>query len=192
MALKRQQAAEDAIALGLRAISGDCTSLGYLPPGPVWGKLKAGENASESNDSSDCDDGTKFLREVLPKFWPKLEFLDEKFLNFFSFFPESTEAQPPAKKTKLPEPKMEVKKSPTDSKDTTIPNEFRPGHLNHSEILTRLFPYHRKEVIELVLQGCNGDVVKTIEHFLCASDSVTPNANEAKGKSKSETAMKIF
>ncbi|GAB6033653.1 hypothetical protein CHUAL_013715 [Chamberlinius hualienensis] len=36
VALKRQQAAEDAIALGLRAVATG-TNFGYLPPGPIFG-----------------------------------------------------------------------------------------------------------------------------------------------------------
>ena len=36
VALKRQQAAEDAIAIGLRAVTSG-KNLGYLPPGPIFG-----------------------------------------------------------------------------------------------------------------------------------------------------------
>ena len=36
MALKRQQAAEDAIALGLAAVATG-TQYGFLPPGPIFG-----------------------------------------------------------------------------------------------------------------------------------------------------------
>lgn len=57
VALKRQQAAEDAIALGLRAISGDATGFGYLPPGPVWGSLaSANDNTAGKNPPEDDSD----------------------------------------------------------------------------------------------------------------------------------------
>ncbi|PVD23554.1 hypothetical protein C0Q70_16826 [Pomacea canaliculata] len=46
------------------------------------------------------------------------------------------------------------------------PTAFRPGRLTPLEILERLYPYQRRAVLELVLQGCNGDLVKAIEHFL--------------------------
>lgn len=36
VALKRQQAAEDAIAIGLAAVATG-TQYGYLPPGPIFG-----------------------------------------------------------------------------------------------------------------------------------------------------------
>ena len=53
-----------------------------------------------------------------------------------------------------------------------VPAGFRPGRLNHIEILERLFPYHKKAVLELVLQGCNSDLIKAIEHFLSAQDTI--------------------
>lgn len=37
MALKRQQATEDAIAMGLRAVATGAPVQGYLPPGPIFG-----------------------------------------------------------------------------------------------------------------------------------------------------------
>lgn len=49
VALKRQQAAEDAIALGLRMASTSPSEncLGYLPPGPVY-------NPQESESENDA------------------------------------------------------------------------------------------------------------------------------------------
>ena len=37
VALKRQQATEDAIAMGLRAVATGAPHRGYLPPGPIFG-----------------------------------------------------------------------------------------------------------------------------------------------------------
>ena len=57
VALKRQQAAEDAIALGLRAISGEGVSMSYLPAGPVWGGVKEDgqETAMDEDDEEDLN-----------------------------------------------------------------------------------------------------------------------------------------
>lgn len=52
------------------------------------------------------------------------------------------------------------------------PAAFRPGRLTPIEILERVFPLQRRSVLELVLQGCNGDLVKAIEHFISAQDTV--------------------
>jgi hypothetical protein len=65
-----------------------------------------------------------------------------------------------------------------DERDSMIksnvirPAAFTPGRLTNLEILERVFPLHRKSVLELVLQGCNGDIVKAIEQFLSAQDTI--------------------
>ena len=59
-----------------------------------------------------------------------------------------------------------------DSHGFDTPTAYRPGRLSPLEILERVFPLQRKSVLELVLQGCNGDLVKAIEHFLSAQDTV--------------------
>ncbi|XP_070195128.1 doublesex- and mab-3-related transcription factor A2-like [Littorina saxatilis] len=59
-----------------------------------------------------------------------------------------------------------------DKSGSAQPTAFRPGRLSPLEILERLYPYQRRAVLELVLQGCNGDLVKAIEHFLSAQDTV--------------------
>ena len=46
MALKRQQATEDAIALGLRSVASG-TRLSFLPPGPIFGSNGTGESPTE-------------------------------------------------------------------------------------------------------------------------------------------------
>ena len=51
----------------------------------------------------------------------------------------------------------------------------------------RLFPTQRKAVLELVLQGCNGDLVKAIEHFLSAADSPSSGGHPPAGHHGSST-----
>ena len=60
----------------------------------------------------------------------------------------------------------------SEKNGTAQPTAYRPGRLSPLEILERLYPYQRRAVLELVLQGCNGDLVKAIEHFLSAQDTV--------------------
>ena len=62
VALKRQQATEDAIAMGLRAVATGASVRGYLPPGPIFGlpvtephvgqSGKSDESTAASNDGS--------------------------------------------------------------------------------------------------------------------------------------------
>ena len=46
------------------------------------------------------------------------------------------------------------------------PMESHHGRLTNIEILKRVFPLQPRHVLDLVLSGCNGDLVKAIEHFL--------------------------
>jgi doublesex- and mab-3-related transcription factor 4/5 len=57
VALKRKQAAEDAIALGLRVVSGQ--SIDHLPQGPVW-NFGADTNTADE-DETDGDQNNNQL-----------------------------------------------------------------------------------------------------------------------------------
>ena len=85
--------------------------------------------------------------------------------------PQTTVADPASQtlnlSTKPCAPPADVPRHPS-----TVPSGFRPGRLSHLEILERIFPGQKKNVLELVLQGCNGDLVKAIEHFLSAQDTI--------------------
>ena len=62
----------------------------------------------------------------------------------------------------------------SDSGSETDKDEQEPSpssaassrHMNAIDILTRVFPSHRRSVLELVLQGCGKDVVQAIEQIL--------------------------
>ena len=62
--------------------------------------------------------------------------------------------------------------TPHSQHPSAIPQGFRPGRLSNIEILERVFPLQKRTVLELVLGGCNGDLVKAIEHFLSAQDTL--------------------
>ena len=57
MALKRQQAAEDAIALGLRVCTGDPVGMPIVTTGPLWGPgtVTPPENKDEDPDDEYID-----------------------------------------------------------------------------------------------------------------------------------------
>lgn len=46
------------------------------------------------------------------------------------------------------------------------------ARLTAGDVLARIFPSQRRAVLDLVLQACDGDVLKAIEHFLSLSDSI--------------------
>ena len=57
------------------------------------------------------------------------------------------------------------------------PSDFRPGRLSAVDVLTRIFPNQKKNVIELVLQGCSGDILKAMEQFLSINDAFAMHQN---------------
>ncbi|XP_028260019.1 doublesex- and mab-3-related transcription factor A2 isoform X2 [Parambassis ranga] len=58
------------------------------------------------------------------------------------------------------------------------PSSAASRHMNAIDILTRVFPNHKRSVLELVLQGCGKDVVQAIEQIL--------NNSGAQGSNKPE------
>ncbi|XP_029905724.1 doublesex- and mab-3-related transcription factor A2 isoform X1 [Myripristis murdjan] len=55
------------------------------------------------------------------------------------------------------------------------PSSTASRHMNAIDILTRVFPSHKRSVLELVLQGCGKDVVQAIEQILNNSGAQGPN-----------------
>ncbi|WKX95957.1 hypothetical protein Q1695_012423 [Nippostrongylus brasiliensis] len=111
VALKRKQATEDAIALGLRVVAGQVIE--RLPQGPVW--------SGSTDDDQDIDDHESICSPV---------------------------------------------SDPSPSKKFR-PDECQNGNLSSIELLTLLFEEQEKRVLELVLEGCSGDVLQAIQHFAC-------------------------
>lgn len=175
VALKRQQAAEDAIALGLRVIAGESSGLGYLPPGPVW---PGNQDQTDSSMKLDVSTNLSDRSSSSP-----LKSVDDNVIVSDSD-PETLDGEETTihKPTNVPQSKKKVFNSnkslnSNNSSSNVLPSDYRPGRLSHMEILARLFPYQRKEVLELVLQGCSGDIVKAIDHFLCADDAIRAHQN---------------
>ncbi|XP_078575367.1 doublesex- and mab-3-related transcription factor A2-like [Branchiostoma floridae x Branchiostoma japonicum] len=154
VALKRQQAAEDAIAMGLRACSP-----GYLPPGPIWPDSQSDE--PNSTDGPDRDDDGR-----------------ESSGNTDDSCSERDETSPDRggvaqdRRTSSSSGDTAAFSSKFAPDSSEVSAGFRPGRLSPIEILQRIFPLQKRSVLDLVLQGCNGDLVKAIEHFLNANEAV--------------------
>ena len=70
--------------------------------------------------------------------------------------------------------------SPYDSRPAAVnyeANEHKhaPNRFDHLELLQRLFPQHKYNFLDLVLQECNNDLKKTIEHFINLNEGVNKN-----------------
>ncbi|KAG7514320.1 doublesex-and mab-3-related transcription factor A2 [Solea senegalensis] len=80
--------------------------------------------------------------------------------------------------------------SETDKDDQEpSPSSAASRHMNAIDILTRVFPSHKRSVLELVLQGCGKDVVQAIEQILNNSD--THGANKS-GSEETWTAERML
>ncbi|XP_056320395.1 doublesex- and mab-3-related transcription factor A2 [Danio aesculapii] len=65
------------------------------------------------------------------------------------------------------------------------PSSAASRQMNAIDILTRVFPNHKRSVLELVLQGCGKDVVQAIEQIL-------NNSGQAKGPEETWTAERML
>uniref|UniRef100_A0A915JCE6 DMA domain-containing protein n=1 Tax=Romanomermis culicivorax TaxID=13658 RepID=A0A915JCE6_ROMCU len=198
VALKRQQAAEDAIALGLRVMTGDADqNSAYLPAGPVWGVLDPTRTATAvapgdrernggvGDEIADVSQlATTSHNNVLHQ---RLDSYDDN-----SSETSQEDSRCPSNCEKVKEENEQstptAGNSPTENSPTipyhqpisnagdirtqandapihAVQNKSnRPDSL---DVLSRLFPAHRPEVLELILvQGCRGDLVKAIEYLL--------------------------
>ncbi|XP_072373025.1 doublesex- and mab-3-related transcription factor dmd-4-like [Scyliorhinus torazame] len=157
VALKRQQAAEDAIALGLR----DSSFLGYLPPGPVFpaegAKICRAERRSNRNQMKDLSE-----QDEVVAFGNQASALQADDLGSPVASSESWTWTEPA--VRFPLAAWLARQGGG--------SRLREGRMSHIEILQRLFPFEKRSVLGLVLQECSADVVKAIEFFLSAGETL--------------------
>lgn len=71
------------------------------------------------------------------------------------------------------------------------PSSAASRHMNAIDILTRVFPSHRRSVLELVLQGCGKDVVQAIEQILNTGGAQGPSGHKA-GPEEPWTAERLL
>ncbi|XP_066993569.2 doublesex- and mab-3-related transcription factor A2 [Anabrus simplex] len=144
VALKRQQAAEDAIALGLVAVTTGA-EYGYLPQGPIFGMAITAPEEHQKNKVTD-DSESVASTSATPVASPD---------------PDGATSEPAEQPMRVsPTPARPITKSPT----------VTPASL---EMLTRLFPQKKRSVLELVLRRCGDDLLKAIEQCV-PRDSSTP------------------
>ncbi|CAK8697797.1 unnamed protein product [Clavelina lepadiformis] len=161
VALKRQQAAEDAIALGLRAIADP--SSGY-----TWNKTPQSTLSNDETNINEKSNSHTSKTDVQKE--------DENNAN------QTAEDED---KNKFSNPQVNENEEKVNI-SRSIAATCRPGKLSHMEILTRLFPNQKQSVLELVLQGCNGDTMKAIEHFLFANEMQHCDASVCSSSDKNE------
>ncbi|XP_067207912.1 doublesex- and mab-3-related transcription factor A2-like isoform X2 [Linepithema humile] len=155
VALKRQQAAEDAIALKMAKVATG-QKLDRLPPGKIFG-MSVTEPKSTVDQSEDANlaskkvDGTSEESKDLPR--PSTN--DAVRLQNCS---DGLETCARSRNLLFDTSKLEGSKESTSVSQTSV------------ETLARLFPNTKLSVLQLVLQRCGQDLLKAIEYF--ASDNL--------------------
>ncbi|CAH2107279.1 unnamed protein product [Euphydryas editha] len=139
VALKRQQAAEDKIALHLASVESG-TALEALPPGRIYGMRVTGPCPSPGPEpDSALDDQTPIHIDS-----------------------ETSDSIPDCC-SMTPDPVGSANiatRSCIDSNDETSGNVSSAG----LEMLRKLFPGKKRSVLELVLRRCNHDLLRAVEH----------------------------
>ncbi|XP_028158515.1 doublesex- and mab-3-related transcription factor A2 isoform X2 [Ostrinia furnacalis] len=138
VALKRQQAAEDKIALHLASVETG-TSLESLPPGRIYGMRVTGPCPSPGPEpDSAADDHTPIHIDS-----------------------ETSDSMPDCCTTS---PDSAASSSAPRSREDGVDIE---GAVSSAglEMLRKLFPGKKRSVLELVLRRCNHDLLRAVEHF---------------------------
>ncbi|XP_053986843.1 doublesex- and mab-3-related transcription factor A2-like [Hylaeus volcanicus] len=150
VALKRQQAAEDAIALKMAKVATG-QKLSRLPPGKIFG-MAVTEPKSTIDASKEDDLLRKEVEETAEDSKKESSLKDQCH-------------EPPSVVEDLANYKSQIlfsAKSQDDAKESSVSQ-------TSVDTLARLFPNTKLSVLQLVLQRCGQDLLKAIEYF--ASDS---------------------
>ncbi|KAI6184080.1 DM domain-containing protein [Aphelenchoides bicaudatus] len=121
VALKRKQASEDALALGVRLVAGQ--TLDHLPQGPVW----------DIPDKTDDNDPNESI--------------------------ETDQSASGSSNENATRKRTSKERSHGLTKFTPI------------QLLTNLFVEEETRILELILEGSNGDILCAIENLLCLRQS---------------------
>ncbi|XP_073951839.1 uncharacterized protein [Choristoneura fumiferana] len=141
VALKRQQAAEDKIALHLASVESG-TALDALPPGRIYGMRVTGPCPSPGAEpDSAADDQTPIH-------------IDSETSDSL---PDCCVASPDSAGNSSTSPRPRVCASEEAEADTAVSTAGL-------EMLSKLFPGKKRSVLELVLRRCNHDLLRAVEH----------------------------
>uniref|UniRef100_A0A8D9E853 Doublesex- and mab-3-related transcription factor A2 n=1 Tax=Cacopsylla melanoneura TaxID=428564 RepID=A0A8D9E853_9HEMI len=182
VALKRQQAAEDAIAIGLAAVATG-TQFGYLPPGPIFGMSITdpkddNPEKNESDDKLDTDNSCPDkLNETEDEDQENRHDVTDTKEDKYSSSEEEIEYDSQSDSCK--DYNQNVTKYCNNTKNmnvTKLPvHGFSPSSL---DLLVRLFPEKKKSVLELVLKRCGDDLLKAIEQCVPLGNAYINNRHK--------------
>ncbi|XP_049866255.1 doublesex- and mab-3-related transcription factor dmd-4 [Pectinophora gossypiella] len=140
VALKRQQAAEDKIALHLASVESG-TALAALPPGRIYGMRVTGPCPSPGPEPDSAHDQTPIH-------------IDSETSDSM---PDCCASPDSAGNSATPRSRIGGSEDPTEGEGTVSTAGL--------EMLRKLFPGKKRSVLELVLRRCNHDLLRAVEHF---------------------------
>ncbi|CAG0879323.1 unnamed protein product [Cyprideis torosa] len=151
VALKRQQAAEDAIAIGIRSVvTGE--SLGFLPPGPILGLHP--ETTSDGNDEEKKTETSKQVPHRTDKSVEEVKKVENDDDTVEDRDEEPTSPKASNSKSNASPTESDIEddvhndaESPDSPKATS-----KPKKLNPLDVLLQIFPTQKESVLQLVLQ----------------------------------------
>ena len=155
MALKRQQAVEDAIALRLVATKTG-QNMDCLPPGNIF---DLAENLKDLKSSNDKQQQETVEDLSLPS--KQIESSPKLSVNVATATTTTTPTTPTATATIL-----QTFSATTATKETSKVSQ------NAIDMLAQLFPQRKRSVLELVLKRCDSDLVKAIENISSSASQV--------------------
>ncbi|CAF1555759.1 unnamed protein product, partial [Adineta ricciae] len=183
VALKRQQASEDAIALRVRCLS----PFNQLPPGPVWGAVTSSNGSHEDDEADDDDDdeGDHASSSNSPRN-DRESIVSASSPKIGSSPTSSTkrsadEGTTTTSNTSGVHSNEDSSGSVTDEQQTNTISpraKIRRHNMSHVDILERVFPMQKRSVLMAALSSCQGDLAKTIDHFITLGDNMISIQNQ--------------
>ncbi|XP_075147860.1 doublesex-Mab related 93B [Haematobia irritans] len=150
VALKRQQAVEDAIALRLVATKTG-QHMDTLPPGNIFG---IGENLAEKETSMECS-----VEDLSLPCKSQEDALDNDTTQS-----DVVKVQNPEKSLASNETETASGVKPTGETLKTSTAEYKVSE-NALDMLMQIFPQRKRTVLELILKRCDSDLIKAIENI---------------------------
>lgn len=80
--------------------------------------------------------------------------------------PDSRSLSPASTSSNSPLPEYDLHSHRAEVYNRIQPDEITQSNAKSMDMLTRIFPQTKRNILQLVLQGCNGDVVQAIEQIL--------------------------
>ncbi|KAL0270441.1 UNVERIFIED_CONTAM: hypothetical protein PYX00_007854 [Menopon gallinae] len=206
VALKRQQAAEDAIALGLATVATG-KQFGYLPQGPIFGFEITDPKTSLDAEEDSRPGATKESNVKHETTQPEGVSSGSRLASDPPGTADDDRAEGRNGETNIIVVNLSSEGAAVKPEEAAdVPDEKNPVSFskrmknvilkrtelleNSLDMLTKLFPNKKRSVLELVLKRCGDDLIKAIEEIVPKSVGHCENREETPELKKTEQPAK--